>query len=319
MSHRSVPTRRSLLRGISGLAIGGGFTAQERARSAEPVQVPWSAGTEQPKLNAPPHATDCHHHIYDARFPTDPKAVLKPAPATVADYRLFQKRIGTTRNVVVQPSTYGVDNRCLLDSLGQFGTKDTRGIAVVNTDVSDAELKQLNEAGVRGIRFNLQQAGATSLSMLAALAKRITPLGWHVQMNLSSDQIMNARAAIEALPCPVVFDHFGHTTIRGREDPAFPVIVKLLQADKGWLKLSGAYIDSKVGAPAYGESVPTARAYIEEAPNRLVWGSDWPHPTTNNKPDDAVLFDLLLQWAPDATERHRILVENPARLYGFAQ
>jgi len=282
------------------------------------VKVPWSAGTEAPKLKAPLHSADCHHHIYDARFPPDPKAVLKPAPATVADYRLFQKRIGTTRNVVVQPSTYGVDNSCLVDAMRQFGTTNARGIAVVNTSVSDTELRELDKAGVRGIRFNLQQAGATKLDMLAALAKRITPLGWHVQMNVSSEQIIDARSALEALPCPVVFDHFGHTTIRGRDDPAFAVIVKLLQANKGWLKLSGAYIDSKAGAPTYSESVPTAKAYVKEAPDRLVWGSDWPHPTTNDKPDDAVLFDLLSQWAPDATERHRILVENPAKLYGFA-
>jgi predicted TIM-barrel fold metal-dependent hydrolase len=187
----------------------------------------------------------------------------------------------------------------------------------VNTSVTDAELKQLDKAGVRGIRFNLQQAGATSIDMLATLAKRITPLGWHVQMNVSSEQIVGARSAIEALPCPVVFDHFGHTTVRGREDPAFAVIVKLLQSNKGWLKLSGAYIDCK--GPSYSESIPTARAYIKEAPDRLVWGSDWPHPTAgNDKPDDAVLFDLLGEWAPDAQERHHILVENPAKLYGFA-
>lgn len=318
MPHRNVPTRRSILGTISGLAAGGVLDAQGGERSGEAVKVPWSAGTEPPKLKAPLHATDCHHHIYDARFPPDPKAALKPGPATVADYRLLQKRIGTTRNVVVQPSTYGVDNRCLLDSLRQFGTKDTRGIAVVNTSVTDAELKELHKGGVRGIRFNLQQAGATTTDMLSTLAKRITPLGWHVQMNVSSEQIIGARSAIEALPCPVVFDHFGHTTIGGREDPAFAVIVKLLQANKAWLKLSGAYLDTKVGAPTYAESVPTARAYIQEAPDRLVWGSDWPHPTANIKPDDAILFDLLLQWAPDAKERHRILVENPAKLYGFA-
>jgi D-galactarolactone isomerase len=318
MSHRSGPSRRAILRIISGLTIGSVLEAQQGERSGEAVQVPWSGGTEPPKLKAPIDATDCHHHIYDARFPPDPKAILKPGPATVADYRLLQKRIGTTRNIVVQPSTYGVDNRCLLDALRRFGTKDTRGIAVVNTSVTDAELKRLDKAGVRGIRFNLQQAGATSLEMLASLAKRITPLGWHIQMNVSSEQIVGARSAIEDLPCPVVFDHFGHTTVRGREDPAFAVIVRLLQANKAWLKLSGAYIDSEVGAPGYPESVPTARAYIEEAPDRLVWGSDWPHPTAKTKPDDAVLFDLLSQWAPNATERHHILVENPAKLYGFA-
>jgi D-galactarolactone isomerase len=316
MPHGDLRTRRSVLGLMSGLAVSHALGAQENTRSGESVKVPWSAGTERPKLKSPLHATDCHHHIYDARFPPDPKAVLKPAPATVPDYRLLQKRIGTTRNVIVQPSTYGVDNRCLVDSLRQFGTKNTRGVAVVNTSVTDAELKELDAAGVRGIRFNLQQAGATSIDMLATLAKRITPLGWHVQMNVSPEQIVAAQSAINALPCPVVFDHFGHTTVRGREDPAFSVIVKLLRANKGWLKLSGAYIDTK--GPTYPESVPTAQAYVKEAPDRLVWGSDWPHPTADEKPDDAVLFDLLLQWAPDETERHHILVENPAKLYGFA-
>src|SRR3954470_5615093 len=252
MPHGRVPSRRSILGAISGLAIGSASEGKQGEKAAESVKVPWSAGTERPKLQAPPHAADCHHHIYDARFPTDPKAVLKPAPATPADYRLFQKRIGTTRNVIVQPSTYGVDNRCLLDALRQFGTKQARGIAVVNTSVTDAELKELDSAGVRGIRFNLQQAGATTVDMLATLAKRVTPLGWHVQMNVSPEQIVSLRSAIEALPCPVVFDHFGHTTVRGREDPAFAVMVKLLQANKGWVKLSGAYIDCK--GPSYSES-----------------------------------------------------------------
>jgi len=316
MPQDSAPTRRSIIRAVSALAVSSTLNAQGKMQPGQAVKVPWSASTEPPKLKAPLHTTDCHHHIYDARFPPDPKAVLKPSPATVEDYRLLQKRIGISRNVIVQPSTYGVDNRCLLDSLRQFGTKNSRGIAVVNTSVTDAELKELDQAGVRGIRFNLQQAGATTVDMLATLAKRVTPLGWHVQMNVSPEQIVSLRSAIEALPCPVVFDHFGHTTVRGREDPAFAVMVKLLQANKGWVKLSGAYIDCK--GPSYSESVPTARAYIKEAPDRLVWGSDWPHPTAGEKPDDAVLFDLLSDWAPDASERHRILVENPAKLYGFA-
>ncbi len=203
--------------------------------------MPWSAGTEPPKLKAPLHATDCHHHIYDARFPPDPKAVLKPAPATVADYRLLQKRIGTTRNIVVQPSTYGVDNRCLLDSLRQFGTKDTRGIAVVNTSVTDAELKELDKAGVRGIRFNLQQAGATS-----ARNAGLTCKSHHsARMARTDERLVRAdrRSPIcyrRRLPCPVVFDHFGHTTVRGREDPAFAVIVKLLRTNKALAEALGS-------------------------------------------------------------------------------
>lgn len=316
MSRSDRPSRRSVLGVIASVGAGNLLNAQSAHSSGQAVKVPWSAGTEAPTLKAPANATDCHHHIYDPRFPYDPKAIIKPGTATVADYRLLQKRIGTTRNVIVQPSTYGVDNRCLLDSLRQFG-RNARGVAVVNSSVTDRELNELHEAGVRGIRFNLQQAGATSMDMMTPLAKRITPLGWHIQVNLSSEQITDGASVFESLPCPIVFDHFGHTTVLGRKDPAFAVIVKLLHSGRGWLKLSGAYIDSKAGGPAYSESVPTAREYVKEAPAQLVWGSDWPHPTTNNKPDDAVLFDLLTQWVPDAEERHRILVENPAKLYGF--
>lgn len=267
-------------------------------------------------MKAPVNATDSHHHIYDPRFPMDKRAALQPGAATVADYRLLQRRIGTTRSVVVQPSSYGVDNRCLMDALRQFGDA-ARGIAVVNESVSDGELKALQSAGVRGIRFNLLQTLATGIELLEPLSRRIAPLGWHVQINASSQQILTASHLMSGLPCPVVFDHFGHTLERGRDDPAFAAIVKLLQSGKAWLKLSGAYIDSKIGPPDYPESAAVARAFISEAPDRLVWGTDWPHPTTANKPDDAVLFDLLADWAPDVTVQRRILVENPAKLYGF--
>lgn len=300
--------RRSFLK-----AIPTGMLCAQQA-----VRVPWSSGIEPPHTKVPSNAADCHHHIYDARFPIAQTATLRPEPATVADYRLLQKRLGTTRNVVVQPSTYGVDNSCLLDALRQFGIKNTRGVAVVNTDVKETELKKLNEAGVRGIRFNLLQAGATTFDMLQPLSRRIAPLGWHVQVNASSEQIVGASTLFARLPCPVVFDHFGHTLLLGRRDPAFEVIVKLLQSGNGWLKLSGAYIDSKVGPPSYSDSIAAAQAYVSEAPEQLVWGSDWPHPTEKTqKPDDAVLFDLLAQWVPDDARRHRILVGNPARLYGF--
>ncbi len=245
----------------------------------------------------------------------DPKAKLHPANATVADYRLLQQRIGTTRSVVVQPSTYGVDNRCLLDALSQFGLANARGVAVVNPSVSDAELKELGTAGVRGIRFNLVQTGATTPDMIEPLAKRISALGWHIQVNADAEQIMAEAALWARLPVPVVFDHLGH--VPDPVHPAFGVIGKLLHSGKAWVKLSGAYIDSKVGPPSYADRGPVAKAYVKEAPERLVWGTDWPHPTTNDKPDDAILFDLLAQWAPDERTRARILVDNSAKLYGF--
>jgi len=311
-------SRRSVLKAIPRLAFGAvGIAHGENQQS-----VRWSAGTELPKTKVPAHATDCHHHIYDARFPVDPKAVLRPPDATVADYRLVQKRLGTTRNVIIQPSTYGLDNRLLLEALGQFGRASARGIAVVNPDIADAELKRMHAAGVRGIRFNLVQAGATTLDMMDPLSKRVAPLGWHIQIHALADQIGAAKDLWNRVPCPVVFDHLGRLPEpQGISHPAFGVICALLQRGKAWLKLSGFYMDTKVGPPSYADSVEVAKAYVKEAPERLVWGSDWPHPTvTENekKPNDAILLDLLAVCVPEAAMRNRILVDNASKLYGFA-
>jgi len=264
----------------------------------------------------PAHSTDCHHHIYDSRFPVDPSAQLRPGNATVHDYRLLQKRLGLTRNIVVQPSTYGLDNRCLLDALHQFGPLATRGIAVVNTQVSNAELKQLAAAGVCGIRFNLIQSGVTTMEMIEPLANRIATHGWHIQINANAEQVLAEAGLWNRLPVTIVFDHLAHVT--SPNEPAFLLVARLLQRNKCWVKISGAYMDSKVGPPSYSDSAAVAKAYLKEAPDRLVWGTDWPHPTTNDKPDDAHLFDLLSEWSGTRQLWTRILVQNPARLYGFS-
>jgi D-galactarolactone isomerase len=240
---------------------------------------------------------------------------LRPGNAKVTDYRLLQKRIGTSRNVIVQPSTYGLDNRCLLDALGQFERSAARGIAVVDRNVSDATLKELQAAGVCGIRFNLIQAGATTFEMVEPLAKRVAAFGWHVQVNASPEQILGGIAVWNRLPVSVVFDHMGH--ISAPSDRAFSMICSLVQKGQCWVKLSGCYIDTKVGAPTYADSAAVAKAYMKVAPERLIWGTDWPHPTTNDKPDDALLFDLLAEWSASESAWTRILVANPAMLYGF--
>jgi predicted TIM-barrel fold metal-dependent hydrolase len=243
---------------------------------------------------------------------------MRPADASVAEYNLLQKRLGTSRNVVVHPSTYGVDNRALIDALQKFGPQSTRGIAVVNTSVSDSELQQLHEAGVRGIRFNLRQKGATTWEMLEPLAQRIARLNWHVQVNVSAVDIVAARDLWKRLPCQIVFDHLAHMRQpEGSADPAFAVVTELLHEGKAWVKISGIYIDSKIGPPTYADTSAVAKAYVQQAPERLVWGSDWPHPTERQKPDDALLLDLLADWAPEETTRRLILVDNPATLYDF--
>ncbi len=290
-----------------------------RAQGAPQGAVKWSAGTERPRLKVPPNATDCHHHIYDARFPAIPGALLKPEDALVADYRALQARLGTTRNVVIQPSTYGTDNRLLVECIAAFGLKTSRGVAVVNTEVTDAELKKLHEAGVRGIRFNLYTPGTTTIDMVRPLAGRITPLGWHVQVNVKGPDLLDTKATWSDLPCPVVFDHLAHVPEPNALDhPAFALVRDWMQKGKAWVKLSGFYNDTKVGPPSYSDSVLVARAFAREAPERVVWGSDWPHPTEKqNKPDDAVLLDCFAEAVPEEAARQRILVDNPAKLYQF--
>ena len=219
--------------------------------------------------------------------------------------------------MVIQPSTYGVNNSGLVTVLKEFGLAKTRGVAVVNTNVTDEELKKLNAAGVRGIRFNLVQAGATSMEMVMPLSKRIQALGWHIQINAMPETIVAGADVWNNIPCPVVFDHLGHVV--ATDSPALNVITELMKKGKGWMKLTGVYQDSKVGPPTYADRVEIGKVCVKAAPGQVVWGSDWPHPTEkpDNKPDDAILLDVLTICAPDVTTRNRILVSNPERLYGF--
>jgi len=313
--HRNIDRRRLMkTAGAMALAAAAGAVRSEQAFAQ---QVPWSSGTESPKLKAPANACDCHMHIYDAKYPTDPKATQKPADALVADYKLLQKRIGTSRNVVATPSTYGTDNRVTLDAIAQIGPT-ARGVAVVDATVTDAELKRLNGLGIRGIRFNLVQAGATTAEMIEPLSRRVNDLGWHIQIHMKGEQIAGIEDLLLRVPSPIVFDHLGRLAQpNALDNPGFKTISKLIDKGRTWVKLSGAYQDTKVGPPTYSDTVAVARAYIKAAPERMVWASDWPHPTEKDKPDEAVLFDLLAQWAPEEAMRTRILVQNPATLYGF--
>jgi D-galactarolactone isomerase len=309
--------RREFIKVVSGIAATA-VVSVARPGPVEAQQVKWSAGTDPAKLRAPANAADCHHHIYDARYPVDPKAALRPGDALVEDYRALQRRVGTLRHVIVQPSTYGTDNRCTLDALAAFGA-EARAVAVVNDSVPDAELKRMDALGVRGIRFNLAQAGATTAEMIEPLSKRVNELGWHIQINATAPIIMSIMGILERVPSPIVFDHLAHVPQpAGISDPLFARVRALIDKGKTWIKLSGAYQDTKVGPPTYADSSAVARAYVKAAPERLVWGSDWPHPSEQQvKPDDALLFDLLADWAPDEAVRHRILVQNAEALYGF--
>jgi predicted TIM-barrel fold metal-dependent hydrolase len=240
----------------------------------------------------------------------------------VSEYRLLQQRIGTTRDVIVTPRPYATDNRVTLDAIAQFAP-NARGVAVIHPTITDAELKALARGGIRGIRFSLAQAAiapATSLDMIEPLSKRINALGWHVQINMDPDQIVAAEDLWMRLPSPIVFDHMGHIPQpMGMKHPAYPLIRKLVDKGRAWVKLSVTRDNTKDGPPTYADVNKVGQAYVQAAPERMVWGSNWPHPNETNKPDDAMLFDLLTQWAPSEATRHRILVENPAILYDFGK
>lgn len=319
MIHPAPRAARQGRRHLLGGALAAGLAGQAAAQQA----VRWSSGTAPARLPAPAGAIDCHFHIYDHRFPAAPNAVLLPPDASVEDYRGVQRRTGTSRGVLIQPSTYGTDNRLHLEAMQALGPGRFRMVAVVNDAVPEAELRRLHEAGVRGIRFNLVQAGATSLGMLEPLSQRVAPMGWNVQIHMTGEQIAAAREVLLRLPSRVVFDHLGRLPQpAGASHPAFAVIRALMERGNGWVKLSGLYIDSKLGAAGqYADSVAVARAYHAANPARCVWGSDWPHPTeaAEHKPDDAQLFDLLAECVPDEAARRRVLVDNPAELYDLAR
>lgn len=284
--------------------------------AGERLEAPNSQGVAPPQTAAPAGATDCHMHIFDERFaliPGRPSAV-----ATVADYKLFQRRLGLSRTLIVAPSAYGTDNSCLVDALQAFGNA-ARGVASVDESVTDAELERLAGHGVCGIRLNFNRIATTTMDMLTKLAGRVARLDWHVQINMQADGIVENEATLAVLPCPLVIDHFGHLPQPGGEGhPAMQSMRRLLGKGQTWIKLSGAYLHSQAGPPSYADYAGQAAQLVRAAPERLVWGSDWPHVTTRGgKPDGAVLFDLLVQWVPDPGTRRGVLVDNPRQLYGF--
>ena len=310
--------RRNFLKATALAAIATGAVGARDAHAQ--FEVPNSSGTGSPRLTAPGNACDCHMHIYDpARFPMPPSQRIAPTNAAVPQYRLLQHRIGTQRVVVVQPRNYAIDNRVTVDAIRQLAP-NARGVAVLHPTVTDTELKALNDAGIRGIRFSLGDPATAVVTpdMVEPLARRIADLGWHIQFNVEGEQIIELADIFQRLPTPMVFDHLGNPPLpAGADHPSHKIIRTLIDRGRTWVKLSGAYSNSTVGPP-YPDATRIAQAFVRAAPERLVWGSDWPHPSMlTNKPDDALLFDLLAAWARDEATRNRILVQNPEALYGF--
>ncbi len=271
-------------------------------------------------LPTPPGACDCHMHFYGPRerYPLAPTCPVEPPAGSVSDYRRIQSRLGLERVVAVQPTAYGFDNRCQLDAMAALGDC-ARGVVVVGAAVEDAELESLTAAGVRGIRFHMLPGGVLPWELLPEMAARVGEFGWHVQLQLDGRLLTEKEDTLHRLPGTVVIDHVGKFLEPVAEDhESFQVLLRLVESGRWWVKLSAPYETSNTGPPLYEDVGRLARALVHAAPDRMLWASNWPHPSAqDHPPDDGVLLDLLLDWIDDDALRNRVLVDNPVNLYGF--
>ena len=265
----------------------------------------------------PANACNTHLHIIDPAFPNDGKAAAQIG--TVETYRVLAQQLDLPRAVFVQAKPFAVNNACLLDAIQKFGADNARGIAVVNSTVYDRELEQLHDGGVRGLRFSVwnPQNAVVSFEDCQPLSERVKHLGWNMQLHMSASQIAQHADVIRRLDCKVVIDHMGRLDpALGVKDPAYTFLCEMVDKGNTWIKLSGPYLNTRTGAP-WTDATETAIAIAELAPERVVWGSDFPHVTEKVKPDEAVLTELIGTWLPTEKARQLALTDNPQELYGF--
>jgi len=270
-----------------------------------------------PDAQFPEGSVDTHIHFYDARFPSAPAAVLHPPDASVDDYRQIQRRLGTSRTVVVQPTTYGLDNSCQLEAMETLGD-DARGVAVVDSTVSVGELARLTAAGFRGARFHLLPGGALPAKMLVPVASKVADFGWHIQLQLDGRELTDRLRELLTLPCDLVVDHIGlFASPIDESTPGFAALRTLISRGRCWVKLSAPYLSSETGPPEFTDVGALARVLVADAPERMLWATNWPHPGQEDPPSPEALGDLIRDWAGTERTLRRILVDNPTVLYGF--
>ena len=273
--------------------------------------------TPRSRLRPPPGACDSHMHFYNARFPSAPSALITPDDAWIGDYRALQAHLGLERVVVVQPTTYGLDNSCQIEAMAAFGDS-ARGVFVVDDSVGEKTLERLTALGGRGARFHMLPGGALPWEMLEPVAERIAPFGWHIQLQLNGRELPDRVARLKRLPCPLVIDHIARFTPPVEAGhPALQALLDLLDTGRCWVKLSAPYESFGEEERRYELLRPAVDALVAAAPSRLLWASNWPHPGKDWRPDDAGLLDLLLDWLGGEDLCRRVLVDNPASLYGF--
>jgi D-galactarolactone isomerase len=274
----------------------------------------------QPQLVAPPGACDTHIHFYDAAAPILAPGAPMPGSRTVAEYRAVQRRLGLERVIVVQPNVYADDNRVTLDAIAELGA-GARGVGVVRPGVADEELDRLTRGGIRGLRIMTLNAGTLGFDVMDALMARVHAFGWHANVQFDGRELPRHEAHLTRLPGRFVIDHTGKFLEPVSVDhPAFASLLRLVDTGRCWVKVSGPYETSRTGPPRYEDVGRLAKALIAHAPDRVLWATNWPHPSAGaTPPDDADLLDLLLEWAPDESARAKILRDNPAELYGFTR
>ncbi len=284
-------------------------------------------------FDVPAGAVDTHTHIHGdpAKFPFFAGRTYTPEPASPEEMAALHKALHIQRVVIVTPSVYGPDNSATLFGMKARGN-DARGVAVIDDKTTDSDLDALDKAGIRGIRINLATSGVTDPNIgrtrLQKAIERMKSRGWHIQVYADAPVVAAVKDIVATAPMPIVFDHFGGAVADlGLEQPGFADLLALVKSGKAYVKISGAYRVSKNG-PDYADAAPFAKALIAANSDRIIWGSDWPHPNSSSgKPameltplyqiDDGRLFNQLPVWAPDAAIRKKILVDNPVKLYGF--
>lgn len=287
-----------------------------------PAAAPfWMAAPSKPTLKLPPGACDAHVHIFGprARFPFADGRNYTPSDATKEMLFALHEWLGIEHCVIVQPNCHGYDTSVTEDAIAATG-QAYKGIALVHTDVAAAELKRLAAVGLCGARFHYMRhlAKGAAIDDAIALGKRLADVGWHLQVHMEASLIAELTPAILRSPVPVVIDHMGRIDASlGLEQPAFTALLRLMDDTNVWVKVSGADRATRQGPP-YADAVPFARKLVAAFGDRVVWGTDWPHPNHAHVPDDGMLVDILAQIAPSPAARQALLVDNPQRLYNFA-
>ena len=270
----------------------------------------------------PPGACDAHCHLFGPadRFPFAPDRAYTPPDAGLDMFEALQRRLGLSHAVFVQASCHGTDNAAIVDAL-ERGQGRYAAVAMLAPDATDDEIRRLHDVGVRGTRFNFvaHLGGAPDLDEFWTTVDRVARVGWHVVLHFDAQDLPHYAPLLDAMPCPYVIDHMARVPVEaGLEQEPFQALLELLADERAWVKISGAERLTVGGAPPYDDVVPFARALLAAAPDRVLWGTDWPHPNVRVMPDDGDLVDLLADFAPDEALRTQVLVHNPRRLYDLS-